>query len=42
MPRGLIAMHPTRGLDFVAADDIRRELVHHRNQDRAILLIQKT
>ena len=39
--RVLIAMHPTRGLDFVAADDIRRELVHYRNQDRAILLISE-
>jgi len=39
--RILIAMHPTRGLDFVAADDIRKELINHRNQDRAVLLISE-
>jgi simple sugar transport system ATP-binding protein len=39
--RLLIAMHPTRGLDVVASDDVRRELVEHRNKGQAVLLISE-
>jgi simple sugar transport system ATP-binding protein len=37
--RVLIAVHPTRGLDIGATDEVRRTLVDHRNSGTAVLLI---
>jgi simple sugar transport system ATP-binding protein len=37
--RVLVAVHPTRGLDVAATDEVRRSLVDHRNKGNAVLLI---
>lgn len=37
--RLLIAVHPTRGLDVAATQDVRQALVDHRNDGNAVLLI---
>jgi simple sugar transport system ATP-binding protein len=37
--RVLIAVHPTRGLDIGATDEVRQTLVEHRNAGTAVLLI---
>lgn len=37
--RLLIAVHPTRGLDVAATEDVRKALIDHRNKGNAVLLI---
>lgn len=37
--RVLIAVHPTRGLDIGATDEVRHTLVEHRNAGTAVLLV---
>jgi simple sugar transport system ATP-binding protein len=37
----LIAVHPTRGLDVGATEDLREALIKHRNAGNAILLISE-
>ncbi len=37
----LVAVHPTRGLDVGATDEVRRVLVEHRNAGSAVLLISE-
>ena len=37
--RLLIAVHPTRGLDVAATEDVRNALIDHRNNGNAVLLI---
>jgi simple sugar transport system ATP-binding protein len=37
--RLLIAVHPTRGLDVAATEDVRNALMDHRNKGNAVLLI---
>ena len=37
--RLLVAVHPTRGLDVAATEDVRKALVDHRNKGNAVLLI---
>jgi ABC-type uncharacterized transport system ATPase subunit len=39
--RVLVAMHPTRGLDVVATEDLRQALVAHRNNKVAVLLVSE-
>ncbi len=39
--RLLIAVHPTRGLDVGATDELRRALIEHRNAGSAVLLISE-
>jgi len=39
--RLLVAVHPTRGLDVGATEDVRRALVNHRNNGVAVLLISE-
>ncbi len=39
--RVLIAVHPTRGLDVGATNEVRRVLVEHRNAGSAVLLISE-
>jgi simple sugar transport system ATP-binding protein len=39
--RLLVAVHPTRGLDVGATDEVRRVLVGHRNEGSAVLLISE-
>lgn len=38
-PELLVAVQPTRGLDVGAIENIHRQLVAQRNQDRAVLLV---
>lgn len=37
--RLLVVVHPTRGLDVAATQDVREALVEHRNKGNAVLLI---
>jgi len=37
----LVAVHPTRGLDIGATDEVRRVLIEHRNAGSAVLLISE-
>jgi simple sugar transport system ATP-binding protein len=37
----LVAVHPTRGLDVAASEDVRMALVDHRNQGNAVLLVSE-
>ena len=37
----LVAVHPTRGLDIGATEDVRRALVDHRDAGNAVLLISE-
>ncbi len=39
--RLLVAVHPTRGLDIGATDEVRRVLIEHRNAGSAVLLISE-
>jgi simple sugar transport system ATP-binding protein len=39
--RLLVAVHPTRGLDVAATEDVRHALVEHRNNGNAVLLISE-
>jgi len=37
----LVAVHPTRGLDISAIEDVRKELVDHRDSGNSVLLISE-
>jgi simple sugar transport system ATP-binding protein len=37
----LIAVHPTRGLDIVATDELREAIIAHRNDGNGVLLISE-
>jgi len=41
IPKLLVAVYPTRGLDVGAIEYVRNVLIHYRNQDCAILLISE-
>jgi len=37
----LVAVHPTRGLDVAASEDVRMALIEHRTQGNAVLLVSE-
>jgi simple sugar transport system ATP-binding protein len=39
--RVLVAVHPTRGLDIVATEDVRQALINYRNKGNGVLLISE-